>query len=169
MKVLLLCLVLFTWLPIAANASEKDAALQVSKQLFGKSVDGERNMYEVNRFYVYRIAFDKQDRVEELAIEPKYYFAESHPEWEEENDYKSLSFTEYQSLLERLESVKAKGKLINKAKIGIVGNARAFYNDRYENALLEIGYFFALDMDDTSPAQIKFFRLKFGKEKEKGT
>jgi len=170
MKALLFCLIsIFAMLPVGANASERENALQTSRQLFGEPIDAERNLYEVNRFYVYRIAFDERDRVGELAVEPKYYFAEFHPEWEKDADYEPLSFAEYKSLLERLESVKSKGNLTNKAKIGITGNATAFYNDRYENALLETGYFFVLKMDENAPQVIRFFRLKFGAEKRKET
>lgn len=167
MKKILLCLILLFSLFLIVSASEKDKVMKVSRQIFGEAIDTSQNLFNVNRFYVYRLDFDKQNRVSELAIEPKYYFSTSHPDWEETEDFKPLTFTEYQNLLEQLELVKTKGNLISKSQIDIVGNATRFHKDYYEQALLETGFVFSLNADENMPTEIRYFRLNFSKDRNK--
>ncbi|MEP6902460.1 MAG: hypothetical protein ABJA66_11965 [Actinomycetota bacterium] len=167
MKKILLCLILLLFSFLIVSASEKDKVMQVSRQIFGEPIDTRRNLFNINRFYVYRLDFDKQNRMSELAIEPKYYFSTSHPDWEETEDFKPLTFTAYKNLLGQLELVKTKGNLISKDQIDIVGNATAFHQDHYEHSLLETGFVFSLDADENTPTEIKYFRLNFRKDRNK--
>lgn len=72
---------LFCFDPVDAKASENEEVLRVCGQLFGKSVDDKLNLFEVNRFYVLRVAFDKHNNLEQLEVVPKFHFEETHPDW----------------------------------------------------------------------------------------
>ncbi len=167
MRNILLCLILIFPFFLVVNASEKDKVMQVSRQIFGDPLDTSRNLFTINHFYVYRLDFDKKNRVSELAIEPKYYFSTSHPDWEETEDFKPLTFTEYKNLLVQLELVKTKGNLLSEDQIDIVGNATSFHKAYYELALLEIGFVFSLAAGENAPTEIKYFRLNFRKDRNK--
>lgn len=120
----LLCF--FVSLSVGAKVSEKQEILNRCTAEFGVAVDTQQNIFAVNRFYVLRLIFTKHGKLADLAVQPRFYFNETHPEWEEPDDFKRLSKSEYEELLERLEPMKPKGRLLKPApQIGAIANLTA--------------------------------------------
>jgi len=159
---------LFFFISVSAKASEKDDVLRACSQLFGKSVDEKLNLFEDNRSYVLRATFDKRDKLEQLAVEPKYYFEETHPDWKEPDDFTYLSKVEYENLLAQLDAIKPKGALIKPASgISVVTNMTAWHKEVYQNASLTWGQLVDIRLGDDAPYQVRWFRLNYGKRKSR--
>lgn len=168
LKALAYFVTLFCFATINATASEKDEVLRVCGQLFGKPVDEKLSLFEVNRFYVLRAAFGKRNKLEQLAIEPKYYFEETHSDWEEPDDFTYLSKIEYENLLAQAEKIKPKGALIKPASgIGVVTNMTAWHTEIYENASLTWGQLVDIRLSEDAPYQVRWLRLNYGKRKSR--
>lgn len=150
--------------PARARDADKESVLRTCERLFGAPVDEKQNFFEVNQFYVLRVKFDEGGRLEQLAVEPKYFFEESRPEWEYPSDFRDLSQGEYESLLERLDGVRPKGAL-RKADAGggVVTNMTSRHKAVYENAVLEWGEVVDLRRGEFAPLAIKWVRLNYQK------
>lgn len=145
-----------------SEASEKGSVLQICNQLFRAPVDAEQNLFEVNKFYVLRVKFDNRGKLEELAVEPKYFFEESHPEWEEPDDFTHLSQSEFDSLLMRLDAVKPKGALIKPDSISpAVTNMTAWHTAIYEYAELKWGEVVDLRRGESAPLAVRWIKLNY--------
>lgn len=158
----------FFFAAVEAEASEKDKVWRACEQLFGKPVDENPSLFEVNRFYVLRVKFDNRDNLQELAVEPKYYFAEAHSDWKETDNFTYLSIEEYKNLLARLDAIKPKGALVKPTdNISIVTNSTAHHTEIYENASLKWGSLVDLRRDENAPSEIRWFRLNYEKQKSR--
>jgi hypothetical protein len=165
-KIAILTLACLTTLLCTSSApakdSEKESVLRICNQLFGTPVDEKQNVFEVNQFYVLQAKFDKRGKLEKLAVEPKYFFGESHPEWEYPDDFTYLSQVEYENLLARLDGIKAKGALRKPDSGGsVVTNLTSWHKAFYENAVLEWGEVVDLRRGENAPLAIKWIRLNY--------
>lgn len=152
--------------PAYAKASEQDSIMRICSQLFGAPVDTKHTLFEVNEFYVLRVRFDNRGKLEQLAVEPKYFFEESHPAWKEPDNFTNLTKVEYEKLLGRLDSVKPKGALRKPASgISVVTNMTAWHKAVYENAVLEWGEVADLRRGDNAPTEIRWLRLNYTEAK----
>jgi hypothetical protein len=153
---------------IEARASDKDKILSICNRFFGKSIDERQTLFEVNHFYVLRLKFDERNNVEELAVEPKYYFEESHPGWKETDNFEYLSKAEYEKLLAKVDAIKRKGKLVKPAAaISYVTNMTAWRTEIYEKASLTWGELIDIQRGENAPYEVKWFRLSFGTRRER--
>lgn len=151
---------------VSANPSEKDEILRICNQMFGVPADAKQNLFEVDQFHVLRVKFNNRGRLEQLAVEPKYYFEESHPEWKEPDNFANLTKSEYENLLARLDSVKSKGALIKPSSSGsAVTNMTAWYKAIYENAVLEWGEVVDLRRGENAPLEVRWLRLTYQRSK----
>lgn len=158
--------VLYFIVPVNVNASEKDDILRACGQLFGEIVDERQNLFSVNRFYILRAEFDKNDNLALLAVEPKYYFEESHPDWAESEDFEFLSKTQYKILLTQLDGIKPKGVLVKPASpISIVTNVTAWHKETYKKAVLTWGVSVDLGRGENPPYEVKWLKVDFEKGK----
>jgi hypothetical protein len=152
----------------SARSSEKETTLRICRQLFNAAVDEKQNLFEVNPFYVLQVKFNHRGRLEELAVEPKHFFAESHPEWEEPVNFTYLSLMEYEVLVALLDSVRPKGVLVKpKSGSAVITNLTAHYKKVYAHAVLEWGEIVDLRRAEDAPLEIRFFRVKYPKDKER--
>ena len=160
----LVCLVSLSSLArIEAMASDKDRVISICNQVFGKPVDERQNLFEINPFYVLRVSFNKQNNVEELAVEPKYFFEESHPDWKEPDNFEYLSKVEYEKLLKKIDAITPKGKLVKPAAaISYVTNLTAWHTEIYEKAALTWGELVDLRRGENAPYEVKWFKLCYG-------
>jgi hypothetical protein len=158
--VLLVCLASLCCLsPAYASLPEKEATLQSCARLFGPTIDERRNLFEVNQAFILQAKFNKQGQLEEFAVEPKYFFNETHPEWKEPSSFPSLSQSEFRDLVVKLENVKPKGKMIKpRNDISTVNNSTAYYQEMYKHAVLKWG-----ELADWSG--VRFFRIRYLKAK----
>jgi hypothetical protein len=145
-----------------AKPSEKQMILERCKKQFGTPVDENQNLFEVNKFYVLRVKFGKRDKIEELAVEPKYFLQESHPEWEEPDNFAYLSKSEYESLLIHLDTIKPKGALVKPApSISFVTNMTAPHKENYEHAVLRWGEIVDLRRGENAPLEVRYIQLTY--------
>jgi hypothetical protein len=150
--------------PPAKN--EKSMILESCEKYFGPPLDSTLNLYEANTFYVVQVTFDKKNAVETIEGVPKYYFTEQHAEWEESTTFECLSWTQYQNLLTKVDLVKSRGKLVQPPpSISIVTNTTAWQTSVYEHARFTVGIVSDLRRPDDPPAEVKWFKLEFGKRK----
>jgi hypothetical protein len=150
--------------PTYGKVSEKESILQICNQLFGAPLDTKQNLFEINPFYVLQVKFDNRGGLRQLAVEPKYFFEESHPEWEEPDNFTNLTKAEYENLLARLDSVKSKGALMKPASgISVVTNMTAWHKAVYQYAVLEWGEVVDLRRGENAPLEVRWLRLNYSK------
>jgi hypothetical protein len=151
-----------------ASAAGRDVALRRCREQFGPAVDAERNLFEVNRWYVLEVKFDARSRLSELNVLPRRYFAEAHPEWEEPDApnlegywARHLTRYDYEKLLQRLDRVEPKGGLLKRGVSGVVTNMTSPVNDLYERAELKRGEVLDLRRGDYAPTLFRYVRLRY--------
>jgi hypothetical protein len=144
-----------------AAQGDRETVLQACATLFGPPVDSETGLFEVNRFYVLEARFDESGRLTQLGVLPKHWLSDNHPEWEEEDDVGELTRSEYESLLVKLEGVRRKGKLLERAKFPVISNTTARIRDIYERAVLETGDVVDARRAEDAPRAIKYFIVHF--------
>lgn len=150
----------------AISAQSRTEVLKKCEMLFGKPVDEQLSLFEVNRYYVLRVDFNKKDRLREFAVEPKFYFEDSHPEWAETADNEWLTEFDLRSLLGRLDGIKQKGPITRpSAKFSVVTNLTAWNYECHVNGYVTWGQLVDLRLPDNSPVQVKWFRVTFEKPK----
>jgi hypothetical protein len=160
----LLCVGILAFSPSDVRASERAKVLCITAQYFGDPIDNDLLLFEVDRDHVLRLSFDRKDNLVQLSVEPKYYFADEHPEWQEKPTFTNFYWIEFQDLLAKLEFIKAKGILVRPAsEVSIVTNLTAWETSYYEKAALTIGRLVDMRLPAASHEQIRWFRLEYGK------
>lgn len=129
---LLIVIVIISCLTISAQTTEKERVLKECERSFGKPIDTKLSLFEINQDYVLGVEFDR-DIVAAFTVQPKYYWHNKHPEWEEADDGPTLRPAEFHDIVAKLESIKPKGKMVNQAFIAI----SCWSGNYYENAFLE--------------------------------
>ena len=165
--ILIACLAIsFCIASIEAEPYQKEKTLLNCKQLFGEPVDEKQKLFGINQFYVLHMKFDRHNNLEEFAVEPKYYYEESHPEWKEPDTFEYLSKNEYEKLLVQIDTIKPKGAIIKPAPtVSYVTNQTAWHTEIYKNATLTWGEVADLARGEKADYQVKWFRLNYGKRK----
>jgi len=69
----------------------------------------ETKSFSINEFYVLRLNFNRGGQLTQLAVEPKYYYADDHPEWAEPDNFPYLSKAEYDRRVAEVDRIKPKG------------------------------------------------------------
>lgn len=155
----------------ATRKGEKKQILKLCEQQFGKPIDEKLNLFYANSFYVLEVSFDAQDDLEKLEVVPRYFFEDSHPDWEETDSFEYLSWVQYQNFLTRVDLITPRGKLIKPAPhFAAVTNLTAWYTSVYENAVFTVGILVDLSLPDDAPTEVRWFRLEFSrsaKDREK--
>lgn len=147
---------------------ERETVLARCEEYFGPAVDNGRNLFEANTFYVLAVKFDEKGRLAELALEPKYFYSESHPDWEEQNHFEYLSWIQYQNFVTRLDLIKPKGKLIKPpAPVSFVTNRTSWQTSIYKHGRMTLGILVDLDEPDDAPARLTWFRVEYGNKAKK--
>ena len=131
-----LCLVTCFTVPITPNGkaqrpADSETLLQSLAAVFGPPVDSQKGLFEVNGFFVLEAKFEASGRLTQLGVLPKHWFADDHPEWQEVEDAGELTELEYESLLIKLDRVRPKGRIVQRAKFPIVTNSTARIRDIY--------------------------------------
>jgi hypothetical protein len=119
---------------------EKEHVLQLCVREFGSAVDTKQNLFSVNGAFVLQLTFNRKNLLRELAVKPKYFFHETHPEWEEPTSFPLLTVAEFKALLIRLDTLNAKGRLVKPSNgLSVITNSTGYYQDRYQRALVKWG------------------------------
>lgn len=138
---------------------EPDGAtvMQACEAVFGPPVDQERRLFEVDSDFVLEVRFDDRGGLTRLVVQPKHWFGDTHPEWDETEDVGELTEPQYDSLLRRLDSIQPRGRLVRPDESPVVRGTTLERRDVYEHAIVVTGDI----VDDTRPADapraIKYF------------
>jgi hypothetical protein len=145
-----------------AKVSEKESVLQECNDLFGPAVDSKQNLFNVNEFYVLSAKFDVGGKLVELAVQPRYFFDQSHPDWTEPEKFSFLSKSDYENLLVRPDRIRPKGRLLKgSSALSYVTNMTAHHTEIYEHAALVWGELVDLRRGENVPLQVRWVRLNF--------
>jgi len=147
---------------IAAKPSERTRILRLCTKTYGPTVDQKQNLFSLNQFYVLRLNFNRRSRLTQLAVEPKYYYADDHPAWGEPDNFPNLSKIEYDRLVTDVDKIKAKGSLVKPHSPGaFVTNMTAWYRETYSNGVLEWGEVVDLRRTSDAPSLVRWFRVYY--------
>jgi hypothetical protein len=125
----------------AGQNKDKLSVLKKCESIFGKPIDAQANLFEVNSQFVLQPHFDAGDNLISLEVVPKYFFEKTHHEWTEPDDFPLLSESQYRSLLLRFDACSPRGKLVATTKICVVTNSTCNLLDRYEYGYVRRGRF----------------------------
>ncbi len=80
---LLVLVFLIGWVAsgVEGQSRERDQVIRLLGNTYLRITDARNILFEIDRFHVIRAEFDKRKRLIELAVEPKYYFEDDHPDW----------------------------------------------------------------------------------------
>jgi hypothetical protein len=145
----------------AFTKADRETVLKACATEFGPTIDGENNLFAVSRYYVLEAKFDNSDRLTQLGVLPKHWFADKHTDWNETSDVGELTFTEYSKLLWRLEGIQPKGRLMRRAKWPVVKGTIATRRDTYASAILVTSDVVDSRRPKNAPRAIKSFVLYF--------
>ncbi len=149
---------------VAAKPSEQTRVLQLCTKTYGATVDQKRNLFSLNEFYVLRLNFNRRGRLMLLAVEPKYYYDDDHPDWAEPDHFPYLSKTEYERLVAEVDGVKPKGPLVKPASpVSFVTNMTAWRRETHRAGILEWGELVDLGRGDNAPLLVRWFRVYYSK------
>jgi hypothetical protein len=138
----------------------QDAVLASSAELFGPRVEVSPALFEINRFYVLRVEFGADGRLARAAIQPKYYYAETHPNWEEPDDFEWLSPGRVAELLTKIDRLQPIGKLVKPhSGIAITTNLTTPLTDEYEHAMVRRGEI--LRLHDREPVLVRYLTVQY--------
>jgi hypothetical protein len=145
-------------------ATERDRIISRCGQYFGPTLDKDLNLFEANTFYVLQVKFEAGGRLQELGIYPKYFYSESHPEWEENGNVEYLSWAQSQNFVTRLDLIKPKGDLVSPPpSIGFVTNRTSWRTSVFTNASLTLGVLVDIAEPDNAPVRLKWIKVAYGK------
>src|SRR5262245_34716363 len=103
------------------QADSRQETVRSAQVLFGREIESPR-VFEINKFYVLRLQFSSDGRLEEAAVEPKYFFRDVRPDWEEPKDFELLSQQQHADTIDRLEKLRPKGALVRHSDSPFVTN-----------------------------------------------
>lgn len=156
-------------LVLSANAEMNDRTRVLNElgSKYQRIVDTQNILFDVDEFRVIRAIFDEQNRLIELAVEPKYYFEGDHQDWTQRKDHKHLTRAEFDALVSELAKIMPLGKKVAEAnKIAFVTNMTAWYTEHYQNASLTWGVVVdSRSVDDSY--EVRWFRFKYGANADK--
>lgn len=147
-----------------ADARQKTVE-QLCTQLFGPMIDRRMGLYAVNAFYVFSSNFDRHGNVISVRVEPKYFYDWVHVDWEERDDFRYLTSSDYERLLTHIDRIKSKGTLVERASpTSEIQNFTAWRRETYSNGVLRWG-----EVADSNGAQkptlVRWFEIIFVKRR----
>lgn len=145
--------------------SEKSRVLTLCVEKFGRPIDEQKHLFEINRFYLLRVEFERTGRLKLLAVEPKYFFQESHPEWSEPEEFSFLSKDEFDKLLMVLDQIRSRGQLLESCPISLVTNLTAPRTDIYQHATVVRGELLDIRRAEDAPVEVRWLRIEFSRSK----
>lgn len=148
---------------LASMKADRETVLKACAAEFGSAIDGKNNLFEVSRYYLLEAKFDNGGRLTQLGVLPKHWFADGHPEWAQARDVGELRLDEYKALVRRLERIRPKGRLQQRARWPIVTGTVATRRDTYSSAVLATSDVSLSDMVvyPKRPRTIKYFVVYF--------
>ena len=147
---------------VQGRISEKANVLRICADLYGPPADDKLHIFAINQFYVLSVTFDQRDKLRELAVEPRYFFEDTHPDWAEPDNFTFLSKVQYEELLVRLDAIKPKGALVTPSSASsAVTNMTAHHKATYRRAVLEWGELVDLRRGENPPLQVRWVRLHY--------
>jgi hypothetical protein len=130
-----LSLIILLWCSQCAGQNkDRLSVLKACENIFGKPIDINPSIYELNSEFVLQPHFDTGDYLTTLEVVPKYFLHDMHPEWIEPDEWPLFSKSKFQSLLSQLDNIIPRGKLVRPDDLCVVSNNTCPLLDKYENA-----------------------------------
>lgn len=146
----------------SARRSEASRILRICTQLYGATVDWQRHQFAVNEFYVLGLKFNARGSLIELEVSPKYFFEEAHADWAEPDNFTYLSKSQYDAVLEQIDTIKPRGALIKSSEsISVVTNMTAPHREIYRRAMLDWGEIIDLRRSENAPLLVRWIRVHY--------
>jgi hypothetical protein len=118
----------------AGQNKDRLSVLKACENIFGKPIDFNASLFELNSKFVLRPHFDTGDILTSLEVVPKYFLHDMHPEWAEPDEWPLFSESQFQNLLSRLDNIIPRGKLVRSDDFCVVSNNTCPLLDKYEHA-----------------------------------
>ena len=155
---------LFALLALLVHAPQgpgRDGVLASCAQLFGPRVESSA-LFEINRFYVLRVQFGTNGRLDEAAVEPRFYYRDTHPDWQEPGDFEWLSVAQHDDMLAKLKMLRPFGRLIQAHRGPVfVTNLTGPLTDDYENATVIRGQIVDIRRGDGAPVLFRYIKVRY--------
>src|SRR6185295_9882698 len=110
-SILIFLLLLAVQTPSGSVNAGRGVILAKCEQLFGQRVEETPILFSVDRFYVLRVQFSEDGQLEQASVVPRYYYADTHPDWEEPDNFEWLSTARVADMLAKIERLRPIGKL----------------------------------------------------------
>jgi hypothetical protein len=161
MLLLLLALIVHST-PGVSQVGSRDAIVKLSTEVFGRRVEDSPVLFEVNHFYVLRVQFGRDDRLEQAAIEPRFYYADTHPGWEEPDNFKWLTTDRVAEMLAKLDRLRSLGKLVRPfSGVVYVTNLTGPQTDEYEKATVIRGEVSDIRRPADAPVLVRYITVRY--------
>lgn len=154
-----LTVVFFSFANLKAQ-SGKQNVLQECQTLFGKPMDEKLMLFRVNDLFVLQPAFNDENPYQ-LRVVAKHIFEDEHPEWAEPDELPQIPQNQFRELINKLERIKPKGKLLKKTYSPAVTNSTLWRYELYENALITYGIFEDWRESNREDLGIRWIRINF--------
>jgi hypothetical protein len=121
-----------------AKTSEKRNVLRACAREFGSPVDRAHHLFDANEMFVLRARFNRQGRLTNFEVRPKFFFHEMHPEWKYLRGVPRLSWNDFNNLVTQLDSIMSKGRMTTLRKESpFFSSSARYFKEIYERAVLE--------------------------------
>lgn len=146
---------------VVVARAQQEIVLAKCVATFGDPVDKNLNLFPVGVEFVLRVSFNSKGRLKEIAIEPKYFFSDAHPEWLESEKRPLLTGKTPQNLVSLIDSIKSLGTLKKKNDWGMITNSTNYRTECYENAVVTFADDWDWYGDPEDEKKIRFIRVDY--------
>jgi len=149
-------------IPSGHQITSREAILTQCLEHFGQRVENSPILFDINRFYVLHVEFGADDQLAKASIEPKFYYEDTHPDWEEPDKFEWLSTGQVGELLSRLDRLRPLGKLVRRhSGVVFVTNLTGPQTDEYENAAVTRGEVVDIRRPANAPVLVRYIRVQY--------
>lgn len=144
-----------------SGTAQKAVILKKCTATFGEAIDKNLGIFPLDHDFVVSVEFTQKGKLKQIAVEPKYFFADAHPDWLEPKEWPHLLNQTPQALVSLIDSVSSLGNLKIKYSSPFITNSTAYRYECYENAVVT----FADHWDwhgDPGASKVRFIRVNYG-------
>jgi hypothetical protein len=156
----LICCALLLSLTIM-GAAQKEILLKKCEATFGEPVDKDLNLFPLNNDFVVSVEFTKKGTLKVIAVQPKYFFCDIHPEWLEPDKRPHLLNKTPQALVSLIDSIRSLGTLKTKSAGSVITNSTNYREECYENAVITFADTWDWYGNPTDDPKVRFIRVNY--------
>lgn len=146
---------------VVIATAQKEIVLTKCAATFGEPVDKNLNLFPVDADFVLRVDFTEKGKLKEIAIEPKYFFSDTHPEWLEPEKMPHLLSKTPRDFLSLIDSISSLGTLKRKYRDGVITNSTNYRKECYENAVVTFADTWDWYGNSKDESKVRFIRADY--------